>query len=88
MAYAVAVAGSAQRRLDRIPNPIRGNIQRRIIALAEAPRPRTAIPLKNDPRRRWRLRVADWRVLYVIDDTQRTVLVTDILPRGEAYRGL
>ncbi len=88
MAYTVAVAESAQRRLDRIPNPIRSNIERRIIALSEQPRPANAIPLKNDPRRRWRLRVGDWRVLYVIDDEEQTVLVTGVLPRGEAYRGL
>lgn len=86
MAYAVAVAESAQRRLDRIPNPIHANIERRISALAELPRPPGAIPLVNDPHRRWRLRVGDWRVLYVIDDGERAVLVTDILPRGEAYR--
>lgn len=88
MAYAVAVAESGQRRLDRIPNPIRSNIERRIIALSEQPCPPSAMPLKNDPHRRWRLRVGGWRVLYVIDDRERTVLVTDILPRGEAYRGL
>jgi mRNA-degrading endonuclease RelE of RelBE toxin-antitoxin system len=32
--------------------------------------------------------VGDWRVLYVIDDRERTILVTDILPRGEAYRDI
>jgi mRNA interferase RelE/StbE len=84
--YAVAVAESAQRRLDRIPNPTRSYIERRIAALSEQPRPPGAIPLKNDPHRRWRLRVGDWRVLYVIDDRERTVLVTNVLPRGEAYR--
>lgn len=88
MAYAVAVAESAQRRLDRIPDPIHSNIERRIIALSEQPRPPKAIPLRNDPHRRWRLRVGDWRVLYVIDDRERTILVTDILPRGEAYRDI
>lgn len=88
MAYAVAIAKSARRQLNRIPNPFRGNIERHIHALSERPRPANAMPLQVDPRRRWRLRVGDWRVLYVIDDRGRSILVTDILPRGEAYRKL
>jgi mRNA interferase RelE/StbE len=33
-----------------------------------------------------RLRVGDWRVLYRIDATARTLTVLRVLPRGRAYR--
>ena len=88
VAYAVTITESARRQLNHIPNPFRGNIERHIDALSEGPRPPNAIPLKADPGRRWRLRVGDWRVLYVIDDRMRAILVTDVLPRGKAYRNL
>ncbi len=48
---------------------------------AERPRPQQAIPLKDDPRGRWRLRVGDYRVLYLIDDRRQLVVVTDIVHR-------
>jgi mRNA-degrading endonuclease RelE of RelBE toxin-antitoxin system len=32
-----------------------------------------------------RLRVGDWRVLFVRDDERRTVRVLRVLPRGRAY---
>lgn len=74
MAYAVTITKSARRQLNRLPHPFRGNIERHIDALSEGPRPPNAIPLTADPRRRWRLRVGGWRVLYVIDDRMRTIL--------------
>lgn len=34
----------------------------------------------------FRLRVGDWRVLYVLDTHERLLRVAAILSRGEAYR--
>ena len=33
----------------------------------------------------WRIRVGDWRALYVIDDSARVVSVTRIAHRREVY---
>jgi mRNA interferase RelE/StbE len=33
----------------------------------------------------WRVRVGDWRVVYIIDDTARVVSVTRIAHRREVY---
>jgi mRNA-degrading endonuclease RelE of RelBE toxin-antitoxin system len=33
----------------------------------------------------WRVRVGDWRVLYEIDDTARTVRVVAVRHRSKAY---
>lgn len=86
MAFEVVIAESAQRDLRRVPNPFRSTIRGKIDGLAEIPRPRLAIPMKGEARGQWRLRVGDYRVLYVIDDADRTVLVTRVLHRSEAYR--
>jgi mRNA interferase RelE/StbE len=33
----------------------------------------------------WRIRVGDWRVLYVIDDAAKHVSITRVAHRREAY---
>lgn len=50
------------------------------------------IPLKGDIKKlrgfegRFRLRVGDWRILYSLYKKERKVVITEILPRKEAYR--
>lgn len=34
---------------------------------------------------RFRLRVGDWRVIFFYDNREKKVLISEILPRGEAY---
>jgi mRNA interferase RelE/StbE len=34
----------------------------------------------------WRLRVGDYRVLYIINDAERQVLIARVAHRREAYR--
>ncbi|MBE9100165.1 type II toxin-antitoxin system RelE/ParE family toxin [filamentous cyanobacterium LEGE 07170] len=41
-------------------------------------------PLKGRPERR--LRVGKYRILFVVDETTRTYIVTTIAPRGDAYK--
>ena len=36
----------------------------------------------------YRVRVADWRIVYEIDDDHKTVFVTIVAHRREVYRGL
>lgn len=37
------------------------------------------------PKDQWRVRVGDWRVVYIIDDTAKVVSVTRIAHRREIY---
>ena len=48
-----------------------------------APNPNAAA-LKGGPG--FRLRVGDWRVLYVVESPEKLLRVAAILSRGEAYR--
>ncbi len=87
MPYTVSIRASAQRRLERIPEPLRSNIRRRIDQLAHTPRPSSALPLRGTEGL-WRLRVGQWRIVYAINDAQRVVDVRLIETRGQVYRGL
>lgn len=40
----------------------------------------------HGPRREYRLRVGDWRVIFVRDTDERTVEIRAVHPRGSAYR--
>ena len=56
-----------------------------IKALAEDPRPsgcRKITGLKSD----WRIRVGEYRIIYEVNDNDKTVMVMRIRHRREAYR--
>jgi mRNA interferase RelE/StbE len=55
-----------------------------IVALAGNPRPPGATKLQGQ-RDTWRIRVGDWRVVYVPDDRARVVIVTVIGHRRDVY---
>ena len=60
-------------------------IMPRLEDLSSAPRPRGCKKLKGGDKE-WRLRVGDYRIVYVIDDAAKTVDVTRIAHRREVYK--
>jgi mRNA interferase RelE/StbE len=42
-------------------------------------------PLRHSLKGRWRLRVGDWRVVYLVDLPQRVVTITAIRHRKDIY---
>jgi mRNA interferase RelE/StbE len=82
--YSLEIKQSAQKELDALDERLFTRIDRKILALAESPRPAGCKKLKgyNDL---WRLRVGDWRVLYTIDDAAQLISVTRVAHRREAY---
>ena len=55
-----------------------------ITALSDNPRPLGATKLANRPE--WRIRVIDYRILYRIDDKNRTVTIASVSHRRDVYR--
>lgn len=85
--YNLLILPYARRQLRHFQNthhPKSEDIVGGIISLAENPRPSSARKLVN--REEWRLRVGEYRILFLIDDKQRTVTVTAIAHRREIYR--
>jgi mRNA interferase RelE/StbE len=56
----------------------------KILALADNPRPAGCKKLKGY-KDQWRMRVGDWRVLYIIDDAAGLVTITRVAHRREVY---
>ena len=87
MTYHIEVKPSAADALEKIPQPHRRRISRKIDRLADNPRPRGAILLAG-PSSLYRIRVGDYRVIYQVKDVALVVLVVRIGQRGEVYRHL
>ncbi|HSB13801.1 MAG TPA: type II toxin-antitoxin system RelE/ParE family toxin [Bryobacteraceae bacterium] len=83
--HEILVSSQAGRDLRRAPAVILQRVVRAIKALSNDPRPSGARKItgsKND----WRIRIGDYRVLYELNDTERTVRVMRVRHRREVYR--
>ena len=82
--YRVALTATAEKELHGLPAKAVARIMPRLEHLVSAPRPPGCKKLKGGDDE-WRIRVGDYRIVYVIDDTARTVDVTHIAHRREVY---
>jgi mRNA interferase RelE/StbE len=82
--YSIVLKSSAQKELDALDDAVFTRIDRKILALAETPRPRGCKKLKGY-KDHWRIRVGDWRVVYMIDDSAMRVSVTRVAHRRDIY---
>jgi mRNA interferase RelE/StbE len=57
---------------------------RKIESLALNPRPSGCKKLRGY-KDQWRIRIGDWRVIYIIDDAANLVSITRIAHRREVY---
>jgi mRNA interferase RelE/StbE len=66
--YSVEVKPSARKELEALPDKVLTRVITKIESLAPLPRPTGCKKLKGY-KDQWLVRVGDWRVVYVIDDT-------------------
>jgi mRNA interferase RelE/StbE len=77
---------SAQKELDKLDDAVFARIDRKILALAANPRPTGCKKLRGY-KDQWRIRVGDWRVVYIVDDGAKAVIVTRVAHRREVHEG-
>jgi mRNA interferase RelE/StbE len=83
--WRVELTRTAQRDLRRLDPPIRKRVEQALRALAQDPNQAGQLrKLTGAPE--WRLRVGGWRALVLLDEQQRVIQITRVLPRGRAYR--
>lgn len=83
--YTILLVQAALKELQRLPAQVRDRIEAAIDGLANHPRPPGSQKLQGTANE-YRIRVGEYRVLYVIDDEQRTVVVSHVRHRKDAYR--
>jgi len=82
--YAVELKPSARKELESLPDSVLARVVQRLESLTNDPRPAGCKKLKGY-KDQWRIRIRDWRVVYIIDATARLVSVTRIAHRREVY---
>jgi mRNA interferase RelE/StbE len=85
--YRVEISPAAQHQLRRFPPGDAARLRGPILALAFEPRPSGVAKLADTDF--WRLRVGDLRIVYMVEDDQRLVVILRVARRSEsAYRHL
>jgi mRNA interferase RelE/StbE len=87
LAYLIELKPVAKRQARRLPQPVKSAIDEAIKVLAVEPRPRGSKRVKGLPGG-FRVRVGDYRVIYVVDVGGRVVYVLRIAWRDKAYKRL
>ena len=82
--YSVEVKPAARKELEALPDNVLARVVRRIESLGHAPWPAGCKKLRGY-QDQWRVRVGDWRVVYIINDAARLIRITRIAHRREVY---
>jgi len=82
--YKVLISKNAEKELGKIPDPYYSNIKSTIRELSKAPRPIGCKKLRN--RDAYRVRVANYRIIYEITDTSLLIHVINIGHRKDIYK--
>lgn len=83
MNYQVLLMRSAERDMRKLPADAYARVLDALKSLAENPRPPGVRKLRDRPG--WRIRVVDYRAIYVIDDGGRKVSVVNVGDRKDIY---
>lgn len=84
--YKIELKRRPQQSLDRLPKSDFEAIISAVRELAQMPRPKGVEKIKGAGL--WRIRQGDYRIVYSIDDRQKTVTILRIGHRREIYRSL
>ncbi len=84
MSYRLFILPRAQKELADLPAQQLTIAELEIEALRENPRPAGCKKLAE--RRGWRIRFGDYRILYKIDDVNKTIAIVNVGHRREIYR--
>lgn len=82
--YSVLIKPSAVKELEAINKRDLRRITNRILSLSENPRPQGAEKLSDNDK--YRVRQGNYRIVYSVEDNNRTVLIVKVGHRREVYR--
>lgn len=88
MSYEIEWAAPALRELRKLERPLTRRVLVAVTKPGEDPRPPGVRALTGHPPGTMRLRIGDYRVVYVIRDDHVVVTVVRIAHRREVYRDL
>jgi len=84
--YTVTYSREAAKALRKLPRDTGRRVLRKVNAYADDPASLAGNVKLLTGHPGYRLRVGDWRVLFLVDEDQQALHVTRIGPRGGVYR--
>ena len=85
MIYEIIVKKSAVKEIENLPLKVLPKITQSINDLAVTPRPLNSKKLKGTKSNLWRIRVGDYRVVYLIDDKIQVIDIQKVGHRKDVY---
>jgi mRNA interferase RelE/StbE len=83
VAYRVEIAETAAKSIAKLHSQVALRVRNAILGLAENPRPHGVKKLQGEDA--YRLRVGDYRIVYMIDDRRVLVIVIRVGHRSDIY---
>ena len=83
--YKVLVRPHVWKDLHPVPESLKQRLLGEMTALSKEPRPKGCKKLA-DSHNSWRVRVGNYRILYIIDDEENQVVVYRVRHRKDVYR--
>ena len=83
--YLISISHSAERDIEQLPVIIVKRIGKAIDNLPEQPRPPGCKKLKGSNENLWRIRIGDYRVIYLIADEIQIIDVRRVRHRKDVY---
>jgi mRNA interferase RelE/StbE len=80
----VEVKPPARKEIEALGDELLVRVIRKLESLSHTPRPTGCKKLKGY-KDQWRVRVSDWRVVYIIDDAAMLISITRVAHRREVY---
>ncbi len=85
MKYSIVIKKTAAKELELLPSKILKPVTAAIFNLADTPRPKGCKKLKGSKNDFWRIKIADYRVIYCIDDVIKIIDVQKVGHRKDIY---
>jgi len=84
--YRTELTPAAARDLRKLPRDVLRRVHAVLVVLSETPRPPKAQRLVGELREYLRVRVGDFRIVYLVDDDRLVVCVIRVRHRKDVYR--
>ncbi|MFY0602296.1 MAG: type II toxin-antitoxin system RelE/ParE family toxin [Cyclobacteriaceae bacterium] len=84
--YEITFKKKAGKELAQLPSVVLPKVVSGIDDLASDPRPSGSKKLKGSDEDMWRIRIGDYRVIYVVEDEIKIVNIRKVGHRKDVYR--
>ena len=82
--YTVVITKTVQKLLGKLPDKTATSLENKMLELESNPRPSGCKKLQG--RNGYRIRSGDYRIIYVIEDELRKIIILSIAHRKDVYK--